>query len=357
MSHGQRSEQVRHIITLNKHYSDEFDGANARSNRLHYRSMENYHKIVTQCMDGRINIANATGTPLGVFKSFRNLGGHFDLKWEKFDDAVYRSYWYHLVEEKKGSLVLITYHYSRGDEHRGCAGFHYKTDEAMRAMTALKEQFERLYGDNTEAIIPILVGFETDEEALIFHGDKGKPLHMADICYGEISELKYSLEKSFRAIFPKRPRGAIEDLCFMAMKNIEHIADVRIKKRKIEDMNHKEWIIALGRGLDWFYQPNTALIVGMYSDYPEEPISKAAGIIHDNMMSGRIDKEKGFVLLSSASYGKENDVTFTRARERAIGYRELGIRIIKEHYPDIYPYMEPLTVVTCLDNRLFKIIE
>lgn len=352
-----RSKQVADLIAINRRYSEEFDSANARSNRLLYRSKERYHKIVTQCMDGRINIASATNTPLGVFKSFRNLGGHFDLKWEKFDEAVYGSYRYHLEEERKGSMVLITYHYSKGDTHRGCAGFHYDTEEAMRGMMALKEQFGSVYGDNTEAIIPILVGFETDEEALIFHGDKGKPLNMAEIAFECELELKNYLYSSFRAIFPKRPRGAIEDLCFMAQQNIEHIKEVRAEGRQIDDMQHKEWIIGLGRGLDWFYQPNTALIVGMYSDYPEEPIKKAAGIIHMNMCQGRIDKEKGFILLASASYGKENDVTFTRARQRAIGYRELGTRLIQEHYPDICTHMEILTVVTNLDNRLFRIID
>ncbi|NTW23037.1 hypothetical protein HGA34_05915 [Candidatus Falkowbacteria bacterium] len=352
-----RSKLVQDLIGINRKYSTLFDSPNAKSDRAFYRSMENYHKIITQCMDGRPNFAKATQAPLGVFQSFRNLGGAFDLQWEKFDQAIFRSYKYHLEEERKGSMILLNYHFSRGDVHRGCAGFCYDTDAAIRSMVALKEQFERVYGDCTEAIIPILVGFETDENALIFHGDVGEPLNLANVQIQDEEELKLYLMSELRKIFPKRPKGALKDMRHMAMKNIECINETRLANRPILDLNHKEWILALGRGLDWFYEPNAALIIGMYSDEPEEPIKKAAGIIEENMNKGRILKKDGFVLLASAAYGVENGSTFTRAKERASGYRELATRIIKANYPDIFEYMHPVTAVTNLDNRLFQIIE
>jgi hypothetical protein len=75
------------------------------------------------------------------------------------------------------------------------------------------------------------------------------------------------------------------------------------------------------------------------------------------MRKGRINKEDGFVLLSTSAFGNENGLTFDRARERALGYRKLGMKIMQEHYSGMLEYMHPLTTVTNLDDRMFKIIE
>ena len=40
--------------------------------------------IALSCMDGRINISVATGTPDGIIVPLRNLGGRFDLGWPHF---------------------------------------------------------------------------------------------------------------------------------------------------------------------------------------------------------------------------------------------------------------------------------
>jgi hypothetical protein len=35
-----------------------------------------------------------------------------------------------VVSRGQRVLLLITYHYSKGDKHRGCAGFNYDTQAA-----------------------------------------------------------------------------------------------------------------------------------------------------------------------------------------------------------------------------------
>src|SRR5438445_4151094 len=44
--------------------------------------------IALSCMDGRINISVATGTPAGIIVPLRNLGGRFDLGWPHFGSVL-----------------------------------------------------------------------------------------------------------------------------------------------------------------------------------------------------------------------------------------------------------------------------
>src|SRR4030067_1016074 len=67
------------------------------------------------------------------------------------------------------------------------------------------------------------------------------------------------------------------------------------------DVEHREWMICVGRGFDFLHMPNLALIIGPYSPDLAEPIRIAAGIIEDNMRAGRIPDD-GFLLLASVPY-------------------------------------------------------
>lgn len=360
MHSGNRPGLIQDLIDLNRECSRTFNNPKQRSARLFRRRKSNYFKMWTKCMDGRVNIAEATQMPIGVDKYFRNLGGKFNLEWEKFDTAVDRCYQYHLKEERKGSMVILNYHKSKGSIHRGCKGFNYSEADAIDAMYALRDQFFYHHGKRAESLIPIVCGLETDEDALIFHGSKGQILDLslvdlAQLC-GEF-ELKRYLEFEFIRLYPHMAKQAIDDLVFLAAKNIDHIHLVRKSGRPITELEHTEQGIILGRGTDSVYKPNLYLTIGMYSDEPDEAIREALGIVKNNMDEGRIKKEDGFVLMSSAAFGAENGMTLERAVTRARGYRKLGIKTVKDHYPEMQEYMHLLTAVTSLDTRLFKIIE
>jgi hypothetical protein len=62
------------------------------------------------------------------------------------------------------------YHFSKGDPHRGCAGHGYDTCAARSFAFDLQGQIERVFGTNHHAVHPIVVGIETDEDSLVFHG-------------------------------------------------------------------------------------------------------------------------------------------------------------------------------------------
>ncbi|HSQ90743.1 MAG TPA: hypothetical protein VLM19_01070, partial [Nitrospiraceae bacterium] len=73
----------------------------------------------------------------------------------------------------------------------------------------------------------------------------------------------------------------------MVRGKITHIAEIKQIHREL-NVEHREWMICIGRGFDWLHMPNLALIIGPYSPDLDDPIRKAASIIESNMRAGRI---------------------------------------------------------------------
>ncbi len=74
------------------------------------------------------------------------------------------------IDSGRRCLALVTYHFSKGDPKRGCAGHGYDTEAARAGAVALVSQIESVFGGNHTCIHPIVVGIETDEDTLILHG-------------------------------------------------------------------------------------------------------------------------------------------------------------------------------------------
>ena len=104
-----------------------------------------------------------------------------------------------------------------------------------------------------------------------------------------------------------------DDLLPLLLGNLDHIAEVRAQAARHErelDIEHREWMICLGRGFDFLHTPNIALIVGPYSPNLDGPVRKATAIIRENMAAGHIPDD-GFLLLASVPY---DDLGVDRAR-------------------------------------------
>ena len=82
------------------------------------------------------------------------------------------------------------------------------------------------------------------------------------------------------------------------------------RQERMLDVEHREWMICLGRGFDFLHTPNQALIIGPYSPDLADPLRKAAAIIEGNMKAGRIPDD-GFLLLASVPY---DEIGVDRAR-------------------------------------------
>ena len=322
------------LIALNKKHSEMFHSQ--RLERALYLSQHPTNVIVFKCMDGRIHMPTVTRTPLGIMQPFRNIGGKFDLGWpmlnESFDQHIKKA-----VSKGNRTLVLVTYHFSAGDEHRGCAGFNYDCEESKRFTENFRKQILRTYGKNNGVVYPILVGLETDKDALIFHGERGRILDVSQI----VDSSSESLFVLFHKLYPSMPERILHDLIPLVQGNVQCIKETMNMGKPLKQMVHGEWILAVGKGFDWLHTPNIALIVGPYDPNIGDPIKKAVGIIKSNLHARKT--KEGFVLLSSAVYSDAAEKN--RAKERTTYLSNLTQEIIAEHYADMVARTHVMSVI------------
>src|SRR5665213_3091671 len=273
---------IDYLLDLNDRHSRLFSSPSKQGERRLYRSQHKLEIVAYKCMDGRLNLSVMTGT-LGLITPLRNVGAKFRLGWPHFRDVVVDQYEYALREERS-VLTIATYHYSRGDKHRGCAGFEKDTDAARAFASDLKDQHVGVFGQG-KSFYTILLGIETDLDALVLHGeDESVVVDLAtvtDSSYQNIQALLGSL-------YPSMSKEMLEGFLPFVQGNVEHIKEVRAANRPLVDIVHREWVLAFGRGFDWFHEPNTAIIVGTFDPELRAPLATAAHLLLENLQLGRI---------------------------------------------------------------------
>lgn len=147
------------------------------------------------------------------------------------------------------------------------------------------------------------------------------------------------------------PAQVRHDLLPLLEGNFHHIAALRQTERHL-DVEHREWIICIGRGFDWLHLPNVALIIGPYSPDLNDPVRKAAGIIQANMRAGRIPGD-GFLLLSSVPY---EDIGVDRARAvlKSRFLARFAADVIRREFADLAPKMSVRTSVLHWQQRALE---
>jgi hypothetical protein len=121
------------------------------------------------------------------------------------------------------------------------------------------------------------------------------------------------------------------------------------------DIEHREWMICLGRGFDWLHTPNLALIIGPYSPDLAHPIRTAADIIAGNMAAGRIPDD-GFLLLASVPFDTVG-VDRARAELKAQFLSRFASTVISEHLPELAAKMHVRTAVLDWSSRRLESID
>ena len=343
-------ERIDWLYDVARRYSAAYCDPEASMARERHRARHPTAIAVLKCMDGRINIPIATNTPPGIIQPFRNLGGFFDLGWPHLGEVL-EHYVHDRVRSGQRVLMFITYHYSRGVPHRCCAGFNYHTDQAIAHVFGVKGQVEHVFGRGHATVYPLVCGFETDEDALVLHGAGGATLDVSTLA---VDETEASLRARLQPLFPDMPGVMLADLARLVAGNIAHVAEVRKLDRQL-DIEHREWMICVGRGFDFLHAPNLALIIGPYSPDLADPISKAGAIIASNMYKGRIPDD-GFLLLASSPY---QDIGSDRARAelKARFMAHFAAEVIRRDLPDLAPRMTVHAAVLNWATRGLESIE
>ncbi|MCX8086538.1 MAG: carboxysome shell carbonic anhydrase [Rhodocyclaceae bacterium] len=345
-------ERIAWLFELAERHGAEFRSPEASLARRRYLAEHPTAIVVMKCMDGRVNIPVVTNTPVGILMPLRNLGGRFDLGWPHLGEVL-THHVLQMVGMGRRVLILVTYHFSKGSRERGCAGFHYDTAAAIRHTHEIKRQIEHIFGAAHGTVYPLIVGLETDEDALIVHGAGEARLDLAALGEAERPQLAERLA----ALLPDMPAQMRADLLPLLEGNLARIATVRAQIARHErqlDFDHREWMICLGRGFDFLHTPNVALIIGPYSPKLDEPVRTAASIIEANMAAGRIPDD-GFLLLSSAPYD-EIGVDRARAELKSRFLSGFAAEVIRAEFPTLAGKMTMRTAVLDWRSRQLEVI-
>ncbi len=340
---------TEYILSRNEEQSQAFCTASARLSRTTYRAKHPTEFAALKCMDGRLHLAVYTQTPPGIIQPFRNIGGKFDLGWPLFAESI-KSWVNYCTQKGRRCVFLVTYHYSRGSQNRGCAGWGFDTESAKASAVRLATQIEEVFGTNPRVVYPVLMGMETDHEALVLHGKTGQVLDLSTTSVEKLESMVHEL-------YPDMDDELIRDFMPLLQGNIAHISDVGRSNRPPIDMEHREQIIAVGRGFDWLHIPNKALIIGPYSHEWPDAVATAGKIIVGNLDANRIPRESGVLLLVAAlSRDEVGSFGWNLMKEKA-RYLEVVCRnVLSERVPQLNGHVTTLAGVTFADTRKFHVV-
>lgn len=330
------------ILDLNRQRSEAFCSPEAQDALRLYRKQHPTDVLVFKCMDGRINLPLIANLPEGALQPFRNIGGKFDLGSPLLNDLVLKAR-RQAGREGNRMLSLCTYHFSKGDVHRGCAGHNHDTAAAIAGAKMLKEQFGRMFGRGNQVVSAVVVGIETDEDALIFH-DGDDRLSIAEHADATDDGIERLLSSLYGWMHPEMLR----DLLPIALGNRDHVRNIRSQKRPIAELVHGENIIAVGRGFGWLHVPNKALIIGPYDYDWGEAVKVAGKIVTANIAEGRVAGEDGALLLVLTPFWELDERDAVAEKSRYIA--RVSKRVLNESFPDLK--LDILVGVTEMRTRL-----
>ncbi|OQX09216.1 MAG: hypothetical protein BWK76_22590 [Desulfobulbaceae bacterium A2] len=331
------------VLELNRARSAEFCSPDAVDARRLYKKRHPTRILVFKCMDGRLNLSLLTGTPVGLLYPFRNMGGIFQLGCPYLGRLVLD-----LKEEalREGcrTLALCTYHFSKGSMQRGCAGHKYDIEASIIDADRLKGEFEAAFGYSQQVSAAIVVGVETDEDALSFHSNDG------DFYVSE--DLDLSPDEVYRKladVYRGMSEEILNDLIPLVIGNQAYIRKHRAQTRHITELVHGENIIGVGRGMDWFLLPNRALFIGPYGTCWGEAVKVAGNIVLNNIRSGLVPEEDGCLLLISAPYAHRSELGMARLKARFLA--EEATRALRQVEGLQF---DTLAGVTALETRFYR---
>lgn len=308
------------IISINEMQSAAYV-ADESARRRHWAKHNTYFACI-KCMDGRVHLPNMTGTPVGIIKAFRAIGGKFEAWWPSFlgrmrfwiDDAIVHG---------SRSCVFVSYHYSFSDPHLGCAGWKYDTAAARSHAEKLRDNLSYVFGEQLTAIV---TGIETDCDVLTLHGPLG------DVAGSDLNgKTKEEIEQVIRAAFPDMPSEVVRDLVPFMQGNAAHVRGFMTCPRPHQEKDHNERIVALGQGFDWLATSNLALIINDADPNLDESIRVAASLIVKNLAKAPQDHATLFTNVPYRAPGAD----YRQAVARTKGLLEFAKKVVSEAYPDL----------------------
>lgn len=330
------SELSQEILRINREKSREF--VDCKAVRRDYRKSHFTEFAVSGCMDSRVPLN--FGLPTGIITPFRSRGGIHDLGWDKFRRSL-ESWSNHARAKNRFPVLIVTYHWSRSTPWLGCKGFNYDLQSAINRMSEFRHHVASRYRGE---ILPIMVGMETDTNGFVIHSPKGETLDLG-LAHSGIG--KHFLEEKIQNMFAEFPKGAVKDLTSLFLSNVQHINNNEAKLSK--PLDHGEYVLAIGDYLEWL-PFGLALKLGLHDPFLDRSVVTAVSIIRDNLLSGRIS-DSG-VLFISVPYWQSDQRQTAIVQSKSLF--QIASRSIRENYPDMWKFFNPLVGVMNLSTNRFE---
>lgn len=310
----------RRILAINRTASEHFladESARARHLVRHPTQL-----AVVECMDGRLQFATLTKTPLGVVRSFRAIGGRLEAWWPSFLGR-FRSFVAHATREGQRAVVLLTYHRSASSLHLGCAGWGYDTAAARAHAERLAERLAYVFG---EALVPIVAGVETDRDVLTLHLPSG------DVSGDSAGEDDASVARALASAAPSLDAAIVRDLVPVMRGNALRVAELRATPKQLEAKDHQERVLAIGQDFEWLNRENFALIINDADLALARSIEVAASILRKNLEHAAADET--FALLTAIPYQMPG-IDHRQAVVRAEGLLAFALEVVGRVEPSL----------------------
>lgn len=315
--------------------------------RLNYLNKHQTAIMVTECIDGRVNFAQWAEASAGIVQPMRSLGGRYNLGWSHFNDLVI-DFVQNATSQKRQSLIINTYHFSKSEKHLGCKGFGYDHGLSIKETGELRDQFEACF-DN-QSVTAILVGMETDDQTFVLHGVNNQVLNLAE----NPDMTTTQLEKRLNELYPQLTPAVVTDLISLFEGNLLHIKNTKSLLRQPSELDHNERMIGIGRGYDWLPN-NFALLIGPFTPTYETAIKAAAGIIWDNIEQKRVDSKDGIVLMGAAPVFDPVFKRFAIVEARELAAQ--GMKIIENEVPQLLEFVVPMVGIINMDTLKLEIVD
>ncbi|MFZ2072581.1 MAG: hypothetical protein WA101_03365 [Minisyncoccia bacterium] len=352
-----KSKTTTLLLEKNKAQSAEFIKPANKSSRQYHRAKHPTEIAAFKCMDGRLNLPVITNVPQGIIQPYRQIAGVFDLG-DPYLGSLIEGWVDYSISKARKCLVLSTYHFSKGDHHRGCAGHQENTKQALEWAKRLVNQHKLVFGEVTPSsiVFPVVVGIETDTDGLIFHGYSGKTFAVFDNLDLSAEEISDRITE----IYPEMPTDVRNDLMILVSGNCDHVKKTKKEERDLLELVHGESIICIGRGFGWLHEPNKALIIGPYENELfslEDAIETAGNIVLKNIKEGRVSKTDGVTVMCSSLFLEEG---MNRMREtvKAFTLFKVAKKVLSEKVPELADCnLQFLVGSTNQDDWLFREID
>lgn len=316
----------------------------AEGARRRYWARHRTFLACVKCMDGRVLLPTMTGTPVGIVKPFRAAGGRFEAFWPSFLGRV-RAWVDDALRHGSRAAILLSYHHSASEPHLGCAGWGYDTASARAHAERLRHELGYVFG---EALVPLVIGIETDRDDITFHGTTG------DVSGSRLVGVDAeAVASALATAFPELPADVRGDLAPLLEGNARRVAELEATPRDLAHLGHDERILAVGQGFDWLAHENLALIVNDADPSLSDSIRLAARILSKNLETARADEE--VALLASIPY-RDPGIDRRQAETRARGLLRFAQGVVRASQPELAERLTGLAGVVWKPARRVELL-